>query len=182
MLRKLGQACLCYLPVLRGQVGWLTTLRQGEDPAKNGPGSLAPLIKWVVPQKIRRFVPLPGSRSTISWSKGPSLPLTTSFSIQQSPFSHCVWGRSSVPGINTHCDYLRKLLVSGLIPAILLLLFYTRMTTRNSRVSPRRPQICYSLVWNTFIGPPFSWLTLRILWASAYTSLLKKWSPAPWPA
>lgn len=63
-----------------------------------------------------------------------------------------------------HCDYttgyyLPLVSFSPFFP----LLFYIHMTPRNSWVPPRRSQIHYSLVWNTFI-----WPTLHILWVSAY--------------
>lgn len=43
--------------------------------------------------------------------------------------------------------------------------YSTFATTRNSWVSPRRPEIHYSMVWKTFICPSFTWPTIHILWS-----------------
>lgn len=110
-----------------------------------------------------------------------SRPLTTSFTTKQSAISHCVWGCSSVPSINIHCDYTSGHSLSLVSFSLTILPLHT--TTRNSSGSPRKHHICHFLVWNTFIGhPPFTQLTLHILWTSTYTSLLSKWTSAPWPA
>lgn len=125
---------------------------------------------------------------TAIWEQQNYLPIWRTFSRtfchpyhKQSTFSHYVWWHLPVSDVNNPLWlYYRLWLASGFILAIL------PPPILHSRDPKKFLRISKDVSDTLFLGlkhlscPSFIWLTLRILWVSAYIALFRQCSLAPW--
>lgn len=126
---------------------------------------------------------------TAIWEQQNHLPNWRTFSRtfchpyhKQSTFSHYVWWHLPVSEVNNPLWlYYRLWLASGFILAFLPPpILHSRDPKKFLRIS-LQGRLRYIIPWfETLNCPSFIWLTLRILWVSAYIALLRQCSLAPW--